>query len=194
MVTFLELGVLNYFSIIFPALLVWVIVFAILEKTKILGESRSVHAIAATVAAFLVMLSEDITAIITFGAPWFVLVFVFLVLLLLIYRFMGASEADLAKVITTDRPIQWFIFAIGAIIIIASISHIYGQRLLAQAEEYAEGENITVAEAREKIAEGEGLTYRSELYKTFFNPKVLGLIFIFLVAVFTIALLTRERV
>ena len=194
MATFLETGALNYFSIIFPALLVFVIVYALLEKTKILGENKGLHAIAAIVAAFLVMLSGDIVQIINFGAPWFVLVFVFLVLLLLIYRFMGATEADLTKVIRTDKPIQWTIFFIGLVIVIASISNIYGQRLLAQTEEYAVGENITVAEAREIIAEEEGLTYRSELYKTFFSPKILGLIFIFLVATFTIALLTRETI
>jgi magnesium-transporting ATPase (P-type) len=182
----LQLGILSYFSAIFPALLVFVLVYAILEKTKILGENKIVHSIAAIVAAFLVLLSRDIIAIISFGAPWFVLVFVFLTLLLLIYRFMGASEEDLAKVIRTDKPIQWAVFAVGAIIVIAAISNIYGQRLLEK--EGVEGGNVT---AEEKAAE-EGRTFSSELYDTVFNPKVLGLIFIFLVAVFAIALLTRE--
>ena len=189
METFLEIGVLNYFSIIFPALLVFVIIFAILEKTKILGESKSVHAIAAIVAAFLVMLSKDIIAIINFGAPWFVLVFVFLTLLLLIYRFMGASEADIAKVIRTDKPIQWTIFIVAIVIVLASISNIYGQRLLEQAE----AEGLSVEEFKEKEA-AEGRTFSGELYSTIFNPKILGLIFIFLVAVFTIALLSKESV
>ena len=76
----LDLGVLNYFSVIFPALLIFVIVYALLEKTKMLGENRSLHAIAAISAAFLVMLSKDILEIINFGAPWFILVIVFLVL------------------------------------------------------------------------------------------------------------------
>jgi hypothetical protein len=191
METFLDIGVLNYFSIIFPALLVFVIVYTILEKTKILGENKAMHAIAAIVAAFLVMLSKDIIAVINFGAPWFILVFVFLTLLLLIYRFMGASEADLTNVIKTDKPIQWTIFAIGVIIVVASISHIYGQRLLEQAPGEEEGVTVGDVKARE---EAEGVTYRGELYDAIFNPKMLGLIFIFLVAAFTIALLSRDSV
>ena len=187
----LEFGILNYFSIIFPALLVFVLIYAIFEKTKIIGESKSIHAIVAIVAAFVVILSRDIVDIINFGAPWFVLVFVFLTLLLLIYRFMGASEADLSNVIRTDKIIQWTIFTVGIIIVISSISHIYGQRLLEQAP--GEEEGVTVAEAREK-AEAEGRTYRSEVYEAIFNTQVLGLIFIFLVAVFTIGLLSREAV
>jgi len=187
MATFLETGLLNYFSIIFPALLVFVLIYAILEKTKILGENKVVHAIAAIVAAFLVMLSRDIVEIINFGAPWFVLVFVFLVLLLLIYRFMGASEENLAWVIRNDKPIQWTVFAIGAIIIIASISHIYGQRLLEQAP----GDNVTISEAKNVTEEGK--SFRGELYNTIFNPKILGLLLIFLIATFTIALLTKQE-
>lgn len=189
----LDLGVLDYFSAIFPALLVFVLVYAILEKTKMLGESKPIHAIVAIVAAFMVMLSKNILEMINFGAPWFILVFVFGVLLIMIYRFMGASEADLSRVIRTDKALIWFIFAIGILIVIVSISQVYGQRLL---EQEAEGENITVAEARElaKEAGEDGITYRSELHKTFFNSKVLGLIFIFLVAVFTISLLTRESI
>jgi hypothetical protein len=190
MATFLETGVLSYFSIIFPAILVFAIVYALLSKTKILGENRVLHATIAIFLAFMVMLSRDIAEIINFGAPWFVLVFVFMVLILLIYRFMGASEADLTNFIKTDRPIAWFIFAISIIIVISSISHIYGQRLLEQTD----GENLTISEAQELAKEADGTTYRSELYKTFFSPKILGLIFIFLVATFTIAMLTRETI
>ena len=78
----LDIGIMNYFSIIFPVLIVFVIVFAILEKTKILGENKIFNAVLAIGFAFLVMLSKEIIAIISFGAPWFVLLFVFLVLLL----------------------------------------------------------------------------------------------------------------
>jgi heme/copper-type cytochrome/quinol oxidase subunit 2 len=191
METFLEVGVLNYFSIIFPVLLIWVLVYMILEKTKILGESKSLHAILAIAAAFIAMLSSDIISIINFGAPWFVLVFVFLTLLLLIYRFMGASEADLANVIRTDKVIQWAIFAIGIIIVIASISHIYGQRLLEQAP--GEEEGVTIKDVREREA-AEGRTYRSEVMQAIFSPQILGLLFLFLVATFTIALLSRESI
>ncbi len=186
----LDLGILNYFSVIFPALLVFVLVYAVLEKTKLLGESKSVHALTAIVVAFIVMLSRDILEIINFGAPWFIMVFVFGVLLVLLYKFMGASDADLSSLIRTDRPLQWFIFAIGIVIVITSISHVFGQRLL---EDEADGENITISEARERAKESaDGTDYGSELHNTFFNSKVLGLIFIFLVAVFTIALITRD--
>ena len=180
MATFLEVGILNYFSIIFPALLVFVIIFAILEKTKLLGENKSMHAIVA-------MISTDIAAVINFGAPWFIMVFVFLTLMLLIYRFMGASEADLAAA-AKEKTVAWTIFAISIIIVISSISHVYGQKLL----ERSTGEaDLATGEGVERAAAAGEDTFRSELFDALFNPKVLGLMFIFLVAVFTVSLLTR---
>ena len=185
----LQIGILNYFSVIFPTLLVFVILFAILEKTKILGDNKVLNATAAIAASFIVMLSKNIIAIISVGAPWFVLVFVFLTLLLLIYRFMGASEANLANVITKDKAVIWALLAIGLIIVISSISNIYGQRLLDEDEVGGDGK-VTVT----NTTGGDEVSYKGELRDTIFNTKVIGLMFIFLVAVFTISLLTRSSV
>ncbi len=195
MATFLDIGVLNYFSMIFPALLVFVLVFAILEKTKMLGESKTLHAMTAIVAAFMVMLSRDVLAIINVGAPWFVMIFIFIILLVLLYRFMGASEEDLSRVIRTDKNIQWLLFFIGIVIVLSSIAHIYGQRFLErEADGVVDGKDITEGKEGAVPAEGEERAFSQELYNTFFSPKILGLTLIILIAVFTIALLSKESV
>ena len=188
MATFLELGLLNYFAVIFPALLVFVIVFAIFEKFKLIGESKTVHAIIAIALAFIVMLSPAILTIINFISPWFVLLFIFVILLLMVYKIMGASDEAITDFIQTDNAVKWFIFAIGIIIIIAGISHVYGQQLLPVTTE--DGEPIeTAAEVSTEIGE-----FKGNVAAIFFHPKVIGLIFIMLVAVFTISLLTRDNV
>jgi len=187
MVTFLEIGLLRYFAIIFPALLVFAIVYAVLLKTKMLGENRTISAIVAIVVAFLVMLSEDIIALINFMAPWFVLFFLFVVLLLIVYKIFGASDQNLANFITKDRPIQWAIFAVGVVIVVAGFSHVYGQRLLTETVNETK-ENLTSVEAVSTATS----SFRSNVARIFFNPKVIGLLFIFFVAVFAISLLTRE--
>ena len=190
MATFLDIGLLEYFSVIFPALLVFVIVFALFEKYKLLGESKTIHAIVAIAVAFMVMLLKDVLDIINFISPWFVLVFIFVVLLLMVYKIMGVTDEKLTEFIQTDNATKWFIFAIGMIIIVAGISHVYGQRLLP----VTTGESGEVVNAT--IEEGAGTTssFQSNVATIFFNTKVLGLILIMLVAVFSISLLTRERI
>ena len=186
MTTFLEIGLLNYFSIIFPALLVFVIVFAVFEKFKLIGESKTVHAIVAIALAFIVMLSQNIISIINFISPWFVLVFIFVILLLMVYKIMGATDEALTDFIQTDAAVKWFLFAIGMIIIIAGIAHVYGERLLPVT---AEGEVTDVTGAEITTERGE---FKENVAAIFFHPKVIGLLFIMLVAVFSISLLTRE--
>lgn len=189
MATFLEVGLLNYFSVIFPALLIFVVVFAIFEKFKLIGESKTIHAVVAIALAFMVMLSQNIVTIINFIAPWFVLVFIFVILLLMVYKIMGASDEVLTNFIQTDNAVKWFIFAIGIIIIIAGISHVYGQRLVPVTTEG--GEVIDPQTGEITTASGE---FKENIAATFFHPKIIGTLFVLLVAVFAISLLTREAV
>lgn len=179
MVTFLETGLINYFAIIFPALLVFAVVFALLEKTKILGENKGINAIIAIVLAFIVMLSANIAEVINFMAPWFIVLLIFILLLLMIYKMMGATDQNLTNVITEYKGIQWTIAILGIIIAIAAISNVYGPELVP-----------LTAEDNETTEEGFG----TEVGKIFFHPKVLGLLLVFLIAVFTVLLLTRETV
>ena len=187
MVTFLDTGLFEFFSVIFPALLVFAVVYGFFTKFKIFGESKSLHAIIAISVAFLVMLSEDIVALISFIAPWFVLFFVFLMLLLMVYMIMGASADDFARVINNDPTISWTIFVIGIVIIAAGVAHVYGQRLgpLTQDGEVSDTD-ATIS--------GETSDFSQNVGKILFHPKLIGMIFILLVAVFAIALLTKESV
>lgn len=188
MVTFLETGLLNYFSIIFPALLIFVLVYALLQKIKILGESKTVNALVAIALGFIVLLSESVLSIINFAAPWFVIFFIFMVLLLVVFKLMGASDENIAGVIRTDKVVQWTIIAISLIIVVAAFANVYGQKLLPftteEVNDTETGETISVATP----------SFSTNVAAVFFHPKMLGAIFLLLVAVFTIALITKEAV
>jgi hypothetical protein len=188
MVTFLETGLLNYFSIIFPALLIFVLVFALLQKIKILGDNKVINALVAVALGFIVLLSENILSLINFAAPWFVVFFIFLVLLLVVFKLMGASDENIASVIRSDKIVQWTIIAISLIIVGSALGSVYGQKLLPFTSE-----EVNVTEDGE-ITSTSTTSYKTNVAAVFFHPKVLGLIFILLVAAFTIALITKEAV
>ncbi|MBW2965672.1 hypothetical protein KY342_01050 [Candidatus Woesearchaeota archaeon] len=187
MATVLDIGLLEYFSIIFPAILIFLLVFALLQKIKIIGDNKAINALVAIALAFIVLLSQNILSIINFAAPWFVIVFVFLILLLTVFKLMGASDENIASVIRTDKVVQWTFIAISLIIVIAAFSNVYGQKLLP----YTLEENITIEEGEVSTATA---SFQQNVINIFFHPKVLGLLFLFLVALFTIALITKEAV
>lgn len=187
MVTFLDIGLLNYFSIIFPALLVFSIVFAILKTTKILGDNDVINALVAVALGFMVLLSEDIVSIINYMAPWFVLVFIFVILLVLVYRTLGATEQDIGDFIRTDRPIKWAIFSVGIIIFLAALGNVVGEKI---GPYLGEQSNVTTEEIQAGVATG---SWSQNVGATIFHPKILGMALIMLIAVFTIALLGMKQ-
>lgn len=175
MVTFLDIGLFQYFNVIFSILLIFAVLFSILHKTKVLGGNATINAIVAVSISLMCLLSQTVIDLINFIAPWFVLVFVFVILLIMVYQLLGATEKDILGALKTESTIRYAIFGVAIIIIIAGFGHVWGEQLAQQA-----GEGGTAEEG----------SFEQNIYSILFDPKVLGLIFIFLVAIFAIAFLT----
>lgn len=183
MATFLEtLGLLNYFSALFAALLVFAVVFSLLSQTKIFGNGKVIQGIISIVLAILVLIYPDLINLVNFVAPWFVLVFIFVVLLLLVYRTFGVSESNIADFVRGDRTVNWVILAVGILILLAGVFNVFGQRALQQ-QGPTVGDDTTVG------SNGQQAGFQSNLFTTLFSPKVLGMILVFAIAIFSVAFL-----
>jgi len=174
MATFIDtLGVLEYFAPLFAAVLVFAVVFALLVSTKVLGGNKVISGIIAVILGILVLIVPNLVELINFIAPWFVVVLIFLVLLLLTYRTFGMSEQNVLEYVLHDKPVNWAIFAIGIIIVFAGIFNVYGQQAL-------------------ELTQGGDSGFQSNLVDIIFNPQMLGLLLVFTVAIFTVAFLGGE--
>ncbi|MDO8511568.1 MAG: hypothetical protein Q7S55_05395 [Nanoarchaeota archaeon] len=174
----LDLGILNLFDFVFPVLLVWAFVFALLQKTKVIGESIGINAIIASATALTVLLSRSVIDLINFIIPWFAIAIIFFVLMVLLFMIMGAKDITAYK----QTNVQWVIIAIGILIVVAGFGKVLGQTLL---EEGAQAG--TVVEGADGVATG---GFQQNVYATLFHPKVLGLLIVFTIVVFTVALLS----
>jgi hypothetical protein len=183
MATFLDIGLLQEFSVIFPILLVFSLVFALLQRVKPLGDSMGINAVIAVTAAFMVLLSETLTQMINFMVPWFVVVFIFFLLLLLIFQIFGATEADFHTVVK-DKAVYWAVIGIALVILMAAIGQVLGQSIGPYLDE--EGNSNTTISGGSDVATGD---FETNVTATLFHPKVLGLMIIFAVAIFAIAFL-----
>ncbi|MEK6809687.1 MAG: hypothetical protein AABY40_03360, partial [Nanoarchaeota archaeon] len=109
MVSPLDLGILQLFDFIFPVLLVWAFVFALLQKYEVIGKSIGINAIIASVASLTVLLSRTVIDLINFIIPWFAIAIIFFVLMILLFMIMGAKDIDAYK----QTNIQWILVAVG---------------------------------------------------------------------------------
>ncbi|MBI2669081.1 hypothetical protein HYX14_04535 [Candidatus Woesearchaeota archaeon] len=169
-------------DIIFVALLVFSLVYAILQKTGILGKAIALNAIVAVAVMFMVLLSDNLVKIINFMIPWFAIAIIFFILLILCFQVFGAGEKDISKVLG-DKTFQWTIIGVGIVIMVAAFGTVFGPSLT-QASFQGQAVNVT---------EGGGTatpSFEQNIYATLFHPKVLGMLILFAVAIFAIAFLT----
>lgn len=183
----IDVSLLQHFSPIIIFVLVLVLVYALLQSTKALGDNKIIHALIALVIGLIVLYSKVATDMISYMAPWFTILFVFIIFVLIMYKLFGASDDSIRNVITHHTGLQWGIAIIAIIIIIGAMGHAFGQQALTERTGVAPTEE---GAAEEGAAAGEGGTatasFSRNLSATFYHPKILGVLFILILAAFTI--------
>jgi hypothetical protein len=183
MATFLDITLLEKFSIIFPFLLVFVVVFGTLSYSKILGNNKALQSFFALILAFFTFFSPTIRIIINRMAPWFVLLFIAILFIIMAFKAYGATDADITNLLHSKRygsQIVWWILVLAIIIVIGSITLRGGEKGIRPTSmniTTSEGTTTTTDVTKEK----------SVFWDTLLHPKVLGLVAILLIANFTIS-------
>ncbi len=183
MATVLDVGILQSVDVIFPFIFSWAVVFALLHKTEVIGKNIAINSVISAVVGFTVLLSQTVIDIINFMIPWFTVALIFFVLLLLVFQTMGLKDADLGNVVK-DKAVYWTLIGVGIIIIMAAFGNVLGQTVL----EAGEGTEVSPA-----VSEDTGVAtsdFQTNIINTLRHPKVLGIIVIFGIAIFAVALLS----
>ncbi len=191
MATLLDIGVLETFKLVFPFLFVLVIGGAILSRVPWFKENPALAWGIAFILAVLAMFSRIAVKTILLMAPWFVLLFLFIIFLLVAYMTFGIKEERIIEVITGKTPGEYgvtfahWVLAVVLIIGLGSLATVISEevrfRELAKAKEL--GANVTAITPEEE---------KAGFFATITHPKVLGVALLLLVAMFTIQKMTER--
>ncbi|MBD3259210.1 hypothetical protein GF371_01105 [Candidatus Woesearchaeota archaeon] len=196
MATFLDVGLFSHFAIVFPFLLVFLVTYAVLQKFKMLTEERGINAIIALAVACLTLFSKAATALIFFMSPWFVLLFIFIIFLLIGFQLMGTKWERIVEVMSTKwfTP-HWILIFLIAFILLAGIASVFGPGLLGQGGPAA-GLGLaptpiaTLGGVPEVGANVTGIPasadYGTAVQSVLFHPKILGLAALAVIIAFAI--------
>ena len=169
MATFLDVGLLEFFLPVFSFIFVLVLTFAILDKANILSGNKYINWALALGVAVLTLFSGATLNLINIVVPWFVILFVFISLLFAIFMFLGSKPDDLWKEIGGKGTIVIVSILLLAIAIGQAFGPIFSP--------YGDG--------------GDGQSIRSETIRTIFHPRVLGAMFIIVVAAYATKYLSK---
>lgn len=179
MPTPLDLGLLKQFDVLFPFLFVLVIVFAILYRIKMFSEKPALAAIIAFFLAVITVVSPVApiaTKSINLMAPWFVILFIFIMFLLLAYQTFGVKEDTITDIITKSEYSNTIV-TITLIIVIL----IAGGSIFQAYSETKQFTKLTQPELSTTAAKEE-----AEFWQTLLHPKILGTLLILVIALFTV--------
>lgn len=192
MATFLDISILGNFVSIFTFLLVFVIVYGMLELFKMFGDGhKGLHAIIALAIAFIVIFSKGVVAVIQTFTPWFTILILVIFFILFAVRMFGATDKDIRDELTSGSTITTWIIIFTVVILLFSLGAGFGQDSLVQGQ--GGGTSTTNSSGNTTVEAGStGSTsnFNQNLYNTLFHPKVLGLILIMLLAVIAMLFLT----
>ncbi len=165
MATFLDVTGLEYFTNVFVFLFVVIVVYATLLWSKILGSNNFINILVGLLIGIFVLFSPLSISLIATTAPFLAVVFIFLLLVNIAAKMLGAGLETMPA------------FRGGLILIIAIILLI--------------GVGVKIKSQYEAEAEQSGQDL-SNSFNLLFHPKFLGVVLLLAIAVFTVAFLSAR--
>ena len=204
MASLLDVTLLSHFSEVFVFLFVFVIIYATLKLTKVLGDNNGLMGLIALSVGVLFMFSEKAINMVTFMLPWFVLMAVFIIMIILNYRILGGEEDIIGMLsgVGKHKTVVYWIIIGGIVIVLMALANNYGQTV----GPYLDDEGNTVYRNSSSPIEsvsGIGDNFRdsgdvgsgdfqTNLGATLFHPKVLGMVLILVIATFTMMFMVKD--
>ena len=162
MATILDAGFLNFLLPVFAFLLIYAIVFGVLQKSKFLSESSNINTWVALAVSVLFLLAPGAIEFVSVIAPWFVVLVIIAFSFLLIFLFMGIKPETIEKIARNEASVRWTIIIISIIIIVIGLTSVFGP--------------IFGTPANDESGTGR------EVQRSIFDPQVLTTVFILLIA------------
>ncbi|MFH1636925.1 MAG: hypothetical protein ABIB71_00705 [Candidatus Woesearchaeota archaeon] len=168
MASLIDMGILNYFAPVFVFLLIYGIIFALLTKVKLFGDNKGTNALIAFAIAFLFILTPELLQMVQIITPWFTILMVFVLLLALLFLFVGVKESEVAGAFK-DKGVVWVLIIIGLAIMMYAMTQVYG----VQINQIYAGDDATADDAS-------GLN--QDIGRLVFHPRVLGALLLLFIA------------
>ncbi len=177
MASVIDIGLLDYFVPVFVFLLIFGIVFALLEKVKLFGTNKGLNSLISFAIACLFILTPELMKVIKIMTPWFTILFVFVIMIVLLFMFVGIKEESIS-VAFQDRSLIWIIIILSLTIFAYALTQVYGS----QVQTVYAGENVTSEQGN----------LMGQVGKIVFHPRVLGMVILLLIAAQAVRMITAS--
>ena len=117
-----DISSIGYFLPIFSFLLVFIVVYAILMKTGVLGDNKGVSLFISLILASFFIVNARMVEFVEFSSSWFVVFLICILFILMLLAFMGK---DSLKLVAENKGVAWGLVGVLVIAFIASGARIF---------------------------------------------------------------------
>lgn len=175
MATVLDLGLLKGFTDIFVWILVFIIVYGVLEVTNLL-KNKGLHALFAFAITAVIVLTGGGTNLITAMLPWFIVISALVLFILMLGQFAGLNTKEIVSNFG-GRGVVWYLAVPMFVILVVAWTQ--GPEPRAATNETT-GELIPIEQIVQEQRPFIGVLT---------DPKVLGLVLVLAVGAMTVTLM-----
>ncbi len=190
MSTFLDISLLVGFAPIFGFILVWVLVYGVLTFSKVLDLAQHMRAIIALMIAIITLFIPQVMQTLIFIVPWFTVMFIFIIFILIALMAFGTTKADIAKAVWASEGsgavVRNTVIIISFIILASALGVVFFGGDAPMINTATNATATTSVEPSEVGDVGPGA-----LLATIFHPKLLGVIFLMLISLFAVLQLAK---
>lgn len=172
MATVLDVGLFSFLLPFFVFVFTFVVLYALLSKTELLGKNQVVlNFVAAFCIAAVAVFTGSLIGVVRIVVPWLVFIIIILVLLFGMFKFFGTADKDIWSTIGG----QTVIYVLILIVILVALSQVFESDI----SPYKAANGTIIQQTQVK----------SEVIKTLTHPRLLGALFILITSAFTVKLL-----
>ncbi len=171
MVSLIDSGLGEFLLPVFLFILIYAILYAVLSKTKIFGDSVNINAIVAFALAALFAALPGAMEFVSVIAPWFIVMVIVAFSVLLVFMF-GGLKVDAIENIFKNTSVYWTIIILSIIIVIGGLTVVYGPFFVGGSPS--------------------GEAAGASIHRAVFNIKVLTTIVVLIIFAFAVRLLSFE--
>ena len=165
------LSFVEFFLPLFGFLFILVLMYAILDKFKLMGDNKWVKWIASFSIALVFLFTQGALEFVNFITPWFVVLVVVSLFILSLFLFLGVKEGELSSAIKTPT-VYWTIIILVLVLLFSAVAFVFGDFFSPYKDQ------------PDKQVTTEGL-------KTFTHPRVLGALFLLVVSAFMVRFIAQ---
>lgn len=166
-------GIFEGAKVLLVALLMYVIIFAILEKIQVLGTDKKINSLVALLSAIIVSFSGLVTYAITYAINWFVIVLFVIFLMMFLMMFLGVNSSNIAEQ-ASKKPV---IIGIGVVFFLLLL-FVFAQGYLSSQADSSESEETNIIDSIIDFFSFASID--NDLFAAFLFLLVIGIVVIFI--------------